>query len=519
MAELFTDKLKLSKRDTGDLNWGAGHNANLDTLDAHAQQGTLRPPRSVLATLGVGAVGANLLANTIYYYKVTAINAAGETTGSTIPAVLEAQVSEGATPLPVNLQWEITKGATGYRIYKSASSGQEKFLVEVSGESTLSYIDAGNIAVNNSISVPSLNTARTSVRKIIAGTGINVSPADGTGDVIVSAPGSGVIGIRKLGDPSALTGDVKLEAGSNITIVQDAPNNKFTISAAGGGSSGYFSAVVAAPTGVAATDTANIQAALNAVGSLGGGIAMLREGTYVINATLNIPSRVTFAGQGMNGSTVRADNAMGFIGMITGNSYSGLRDMTIDENYGGRPAGNSNTMVDMIGGNVTPVLVENVTFTNNYAFNYIVKMSDKGVMRNCRIYNNGNFLTAMIYHGEQIEGCYLERTQLNQLQNIIEQARRIVNNQYVTNVGGNFPGAGIVTLNQGIITGNFFQLGGGLTFINCSTSRMVIVGNSATGATILLNSGVQNTAIVGNTGVAVTNNSGNGTNQIANNGA
>jgi hypothetical protein len=164
---------------------------------------------------------------------------------------------------------------------------------------------------------------------------------------------------------------------------------------------------------------------------------MLREGTYVINATLTIPSRVTLSGQGMNGSTIKADDAMGFIGMIVGNSYSGLRDLTLDENFGGRPAGNSNTMCDMIGGNVTPILIENVTFTNNYAFNYIVKMSDKGVMRNCRIYNNGHFLTAMIYHGEQIEGCYFERTQLNQLQNIIEQARRVINNQYVTSVGAN----------------------------------------------------------------------------------
>ena len=35
MAETFTDKLKLSKRDTGDLNWGQGANANLDAMDAY----------------------------------------------------------------------------------------------------------------------------------------------------------------------------------------------------------------------------------------------------------------------------------------------------------------------------------------------------------------------------------------------------------------------------------------------------------------------------------------------------
>jgi hypothetical protein len=61
MAENFTDKLKLSKRDTGDLNWGAGHNGNLEALDAHTQQGTLRPPRSVLATLGSGLLSVPIV--------------------------------------------------------------------------------------------------------------------------------------------------------------------------------------------------------------------------------------------------------------------------------------------------------------------------------------------------------------------------------------------------------------------------------------------------------------------------
>jgi hypothetical protein len=516
MAESFTNKLRLTKRETGDLNWGVGNNANLELLDSHTQQSTLRPPRTLLASLGSGAVGAELIANTIYFYKVTAYNAAGETTENVLPFILEAQLSEPAIPVPVVLQWETVKGAIGYRIYKSNSLGTEKYLDQVVGESSVTYVDSGNIATNNSIPVPVQNNARTSVKKIIPGIGMDVSPTDGTGDVTINS--AGVIGLRKLGAPTALVGDVKLEQGSNINLLQDTVNNKITISSPVG-TAGYSSVVVAAPTGVASTDTTNLQSALTAAGSLGGGIVMLREGTYVINATLTIPSRVTLSGQGMNGSTIKADDAMGFIGMIVGNSYSGLRDLTLDENFGGRPAGNSNTMCDMIGGNVTPILIENVTFTNNYAFNYIVKMSDKGVMRNCRIYNNGHFLTAMIYHGEQIEGCYFERTQLNQLQNIIEQARRVINNQYVTSVGGNFPGAGIVTLNQGIIMGNFFQLGSGLNFISCSTNRMVIVGNSATGATILLNSGLQNATVVGNTGVVVTNNSGNGTNQIANNGA
>ena len=141
----------------------------------------------MLATLGSGAVGANLLGSTTYFYKVTAANAAGETTEGKIPATIEAQVTQPATPLPVILQWETVKGATGYKIYKSTASGQEKFLASVSGEATSVYTDDGNTAVNGAISVPATNTARTSVFKIVAGANVTVSPPDGTGDVTVNA--------------------------------------------------------------------------------------------------------------------------------------------------------------------------------------------------------------------------------------------------------------------------------------------------------------------------------------------
>ena len=159
MAETFTDRLKLSKRDTGDLNWGQGANANLEVIDAHMQQSTLRPPRTVTATLGSGAVSANLVGNTSYFYKVTAVNAAGETTESVIPAVVEGQVVQPTTPLPIIIQWETVKGATGYRIYKSTASGQQRFLTSVSGEATASFTDDGGTASNPAVPVPATNTA------------------------------------------------------------------------------------------------------------------------------------------------------------------------------------------------------------------------------------------------------------------------------------------------------------------------------------------------------------------------
>jgi hypothetical protein len=562
MAETFTDKLKLSKRDTGDLNWGTGHNANLEAVDQHLQQKTLRPPRTLLASLGSGAVGANLLGSTIYFYKVTAINAAGETTESQLPSVLETQISEPSTPVPIILQWEIAKGATGYRIYKSTSTGTEKFLAEVTGESALTYTDTGNTATNNGIPVPTSNTARTSVSKLIAGSGISLSPSHGTGDVTVNSTATGgvsslrktgsgtglsgdvsleegsgialtqdtpnnkinianagVTGLRKLGDPSALVGDVKLEAGTNITLTSDIPNNKITIAASGGGTvTGYQTQVVAAPTGVAATDTANIAAALSAAGTAGGGVVQLREGSYTINATLTIPNKVTLQGMGRDATTILCDAAMGAVNTIaTSGNSQGLRDLKIDENQPGRAGGNPFVGTFLNG---TNALVENCQFVRNKSSGSFIFLSNGGQMRNCIILNNGNALsTAMIQGGDLIECCTLTLNQTNGTNNDWIQGALQVMNCRLIRTTGSFSGAGIRTSTSNkIIVGNGLFVSSGNAIILSSGSNVhTVVGNIGNGTTILIESGSSNSAIVGNASFVITNNSGNSTNQLVGN--
>jgi len=649
MAETFTDKLKLTKRDTGDFDWGTGNNANLDLLDAHAQQGTLRSPRTLLATLGSGAVGAELLGNTIYFYKVTAINTAGETTENKIPATLEAQVSQPSTPLPIILQWETVKGASGYRIYKSTATGQERFLVEVTGETMLSYIDTGNVATNNLISVPTQNTARTSVRKIVAGSGINVNPADGTGDVTVSAEGgggvtslkktgeatslvgdvsleqgdgmqltqddpndkivianagvtgvrklgevapltgdvkleaganisltqdgpnnkvviaaggggvtslkktgeataltgavsleqgagmqltqddpndkilianAGVTGIRKLGEAAPLSGDVKLEAGTNITLTQDGPNNKITIAAAaGGGTPAYATQVVAVPTGVAATDTSNIQTALNNAGTVGGGTVQLREGTYVINNTLTIPAKVTLQGVGRDATIILCDASMGavFTIAVSGNSQ-GLRDLKIDENQPNRTGGSSFVGIYLSG---TNALVENCWFVRNKSNGSWIYLATGGQMRNCIIDNNGNGLsTAMVQGGELIDNCQLNLNQNNgSVLDFFQSPGRVSNCRLVRTMG-TLSGAGMrLQSSQQSAVGNMISVSSPnkAVIVGTGTTGCVVVGNTSNGATILLETNANSAIVVGNSLVVVTNNSGTGTNQIANN--
>lgn len=237
MAETFTEKLKLSKRDTGDLNWGQSANSNLEAIDAYVQQSLIRPPRTLLVTLSSGSTGPNLSGNTTYYYKVTAFNESGETTEGKIPNVVEAQVTQPSVPLPIILQWEPVKGANGYKIYKSNLSNTEKLLAVVNGENASTFTDDGNTQTDENTSVPVINTARLSVSKINSGQGINVIPSHGRGEVQIN--NAGVTGIKKSDESNALTGNVLLEAGNNIVLTQDGNSNKITISGSGGGGGNF----------------------------------------------------------------------------------------------------------------------------------------------------------------------------------------------------------------------------------------------------------------------------------------
>jgi len=127
--------------------WKGGANP-LTTVGVAA---VLNPTQSASSTATTGGT----LAAATYFYRVTAINALGETLASNEVS----QVTTGATST-VTVNWTQVFGATGYKIYRSTATGTEVFLVAVGAVGT--YTDTGAVAPGTAV-VPVLNTTATPV--------------------------------------------------------------------------------------------------------------------------------------------------------------------------------------------------------------------------------------------------------------------------------------------------------------------------------------------------------------------
>ena len=96
--------------------------------------------------------------------------------------------------------------------------------------------------------------------------------------------------------------------------------------------------MIVAPTTVLVDPTADLQAAIDALGS-GGGIVQLGPGTYpLITVGLTVPYGVTLAGSGMGTTYLEMDNPNTDIVTVTG-AYATVRDLTITVKASARAAG------------------------------------------------------------------------------------------------------------------------------------------------------------------------------------
>jgi hypothetical protein len=108
-----------------------------------AQSQSLPGPTGLSAT---GSTTGGTLAAATYYYKLTGVNANGETVASA-----EVSVGTSGATSSVALAWSRQLGVTSYKLYRSTSSNTEALLATISGGATTSYTDTGTATSGGSV--------------------------------------------------------------------------------------------------------------------------------------------------------------------------------------------------------------------------------------------------------------------------------------------------------------------------------------------------------------------------------
>lgn len=113
---------------------------------------TLSCPFNVVATL---QAGGSLTAYTKYYYRITAFNSLGETTGC-----IEVNATTTDTDLSIKLNWSELEGADGYLIYRSTNQDYTNARVAVIEDpATIEWTDTGQAPdPSGPYSFPGINT-------------------------------------------------------------------------------------------------------------------------------------------------------------------------------------------------------------------------------------------------------------------------------------------------------------------------------------------------------------------------
>ncbi len=259
-----------------------------------------------------------------------------------------------------------------------------------------------------------------------------------------------------------------------------------TTAAAWSAAPGYAATVVVgAATGTAATDTAAINAAMTTATSTGGTV-LLREGTYAINGTLVLPSKVFLRGQGADATFLKADAGLG-ANPIVSSSFSnhvGLSHLTVDMNFSVRGSVASSDL--SFASNAINARMDWVKFTNSscsVAQSAVVVSGPGTIIDNCEFVANGALsLNALSATSVVVSNCLFSASVA--VGNILTGggSMSICNNQFSTSVGL----TSYISIQSGIMTaihGNTFSQTAGTTTIaiNIVTSSMrgTIVGNGA----------------------------------------
>lgn len=173
------------------------------TTDSGVIPAEISAPANLVATAQDGGT----LPDATYYYKVTAINIAGETLGSS-----EANAATATTNNRVQLTWDPVPDASGYKIYRSTATGDasKRFLTQVSSEL---FIDQGLIATTSE-ELPTENTTEGVLYLPIEA--IEEGIAGNVGANAITAMVSGISGVTDITNPDPTEGGTEVEDDEDL---------------------------------------------------------------------------------------------------------------------------------------------------------------------------------------------------------------------------------------------------------------------------------------------------------------
>lgn len=145
------------------------------------------------------ATTGGTLAAATYYYKVSALNAAGET----LPSGEQSQVTTGSTST-VTVNWAAVPGATSYRVYRGTAAGAENVYF-TAGAGATSFVDTG-----------AAGTAGTPAAANTTGSGLGVSVRGGEYMFLAEGTVGGATVSLQIQNPNGNWTDVGALAGNAI---------------------------------------------------------------------------------------------------------------------------------------------------------------------------------------------------------------------------------------------------------------------------------------------------------------
>lgn len=234
LAGIVSDGAATAFTDTAPLNSAASPPTSNTALIA-------APTQSALST---SSSGGNL-ASATYFYKVTAITRAGETTGSN-----EQSIAVTGPTGQVTVSWTADTGADGYKIYRGTSAGAENVLA--GSTATTSFVDFGTVSA--AISVVELVAGAAAVNEVQT---VTLNGATG-GSFSLDFAGQATTNVAYNASAATLQADLVAlsNIGANNATVAGAAGGPFTVT--------YTGTLAGAPQPLLGANNANLQGSTTA---------------------------------------------------------------------------------------------------------------------------------------------------------------------------------------------------------------------------------------------------------------